>query len=86
MHEPKLNIYDIYYIVHLSDKAYGNLPIKATNLKPTFCAKLVNFGNGRFYFELSNNDALVIIPHSWIEWMAPSKILEEKKDGKSSDN
>ena len=49
MHEPKFNIYDIYYIVHLSDKAYDNLPIKATNLKPTFCAKLVNFGNGRSY-------------------------------------
>ena len=34
-----------------------------------------------FYFELNSSDALVIIPHSWIEWMAPSKIIWEKKDG-----
>ena len=50
MHLPDLNIYDIYYIVHLNDKIYETHPIKRTNLKPVFCAKLVNFGNGKFYF------------------------------------
>lgn len=72
MHEPKLNIYDIYYIVHLSDKAYNNLPIKATNLKSTFCAKLVNFGNGRFYFEREEG-GMIIIDYIFVDFMAPSR-------------
>ena len=72
MHEPKLNIYDIYYIVHLSDKAYNNLPIKATNLKSTFCAKLVNFGNGRFYFEREEG-GMIIIDYAFVDFMAPSR-------------
>lgn len=71
MYEPKLNIYDIYYIVHLSDKAYDNLPIKATNLKLTFCAKLVNFGNGRFYFEREEG-GIIIIDYAFIDFMAPA--------------
>lgn len=72
MREPKLNIYDIYYIVHLSDEVYDNLPIKATNLKPTFCAKLVNFGNGRFYFEREEG-GMIIIDYAFIDFMAPSR-------------
>ena len=72
MYEPKLNIYDIYYIVHLSGKAYDNLPIKATNLKPTFCAKLVNFGNGRFYFEREEG-GMIIIDYKLVDFMAPSR-------------
>ena len=72
MYEPKLNIYDIYYIVHLSDKAYDNLPIKATNLKPTFCAKLVNFGNGRLYFE-KEEGGMIIIDYALVDFMAPSR-------------
>ena len=72
MHEPKLNIYDIYYIVHLSDKAYNNLPIKATNLKSTFCAQLVNFGNGRFYFEREEG-GMIIIDYALVDFMAPSR-------------
>ena len=72
MYEPKLNIYDIYYIVHLSDNAYDNLPIKATNLKPTFCAKLVNFGNGRFYFEREEG-GMIIIDYTFVDFMAPSR-------------
>jgi hypothetical protein len=72
MREPKLNIYDIYYIVHLSDKAYDNLPIRATNLKSTFCAKLVNFGNGRFYFEREEG-GMIIIDYAFVDFMAPSR-------------
>lgn len=72
MYEPKLNIYDIYYIVHLSDKVYDNLPIKATNLKSTFCAKLVNFGNGRFYFEREEG-GMIIIDYALVDFMAPSR-------------
>lgn len=72
MYEPKLNIYEIYYIVHLSDKAYDSLPIKATNLKSTFCAKLVNFGNGRFHFEREEG-GMIIIDYAFVDFMAPSR-------------
>ena len=40
-----------------------------------FCGALVNQTDGNFYFELNGSRAMVIIPHSWIEWMAPSKKL-----------
>ena len=72
MYEPKLNIYDIYYIVHLSDKAYDNLPIRTTNLKSTFCAKLVNFGNGKFYFEREEG-GMIIVDYKLVDFMAPSR-------------
>ena len=81
---------DIYYIVKIDRNKVDSNELGYMFYKTTcsnlFCGRLVNENNGRFYFELNNNDALVIIPHSWIEWMAPSKILWEEKDGKSSNN
>lgn len=81
---------DVYYIVKIDrNKVDGNelgYMFYKTTCSNLFCGRLVNENSGRFYFELNNNDALVIIPHSWIEWMAPSKILWEKKDGKGSNN
>lgn len=72
MYEPKLNIYDIYYIIYLSDKAYDILPIKATNLKSVFCAKLINFGQGKFYFEREEG-GMIIIDYKLVDFMAPSR-------------
>ncbi|QIX89166.1 hypothetical protein [Enterocloster clostridioformis] len=31
------------------------------------------------YFELNGNKALVIIPHDWIKWLAPSKNIMDKQ-------
>ena len=75
---PDLNIYDIYYIVHLSDKVYDTLPIKSTNLKSTFCARLINFGNGRFYFEREEG-GMIIIDYAFVDFMAPATntVLQE---------
>lgn len=67
----KLNIYDIYYIVHLNIEAY-QYPISKTNLKTTFCAKLVNFGNGKFYFEREEG-GMIIIDYKLVDFMAPSR-------------
>ena len=76
---------NIHYIVKINqDKIDSNelgYMFYETTCSNIFCGRLVNQANGRFYFELNNSNALVIIPHSWIEWMAPSKILWEKKDG-----
>ena len=71
MRLPDLNIYDIYYIIHLSDKVYETHPIKKTKLKLVFCAKLVNFANGKFYFEREEG-GMVIIDYALIDFMAPS--------------
>ena len=67
----KLNIYDIYYIVHLSTEIY-QYPITKTNLKTTFCAKLINFGNGKFYFEREEG-GMIIIDYKLVDFMAPSR-------------
>ena len=67
----KLNIYDIYYIVHLSTEAY-QYPIAKTNLKTTFCAKLINFGNGKFYFEWEEG-GMIIVDYKLVDFMAPSR-------------
>jgi hypothetical protein len=73
---------DIYYIVTLKDSIIDSGFYKTTACH-RFCGRLVNQNYGNFYFELNGSDALVIIPHSWIEWMAPSKVhwdLMRKKD------
>ena len=41
-----------------------------------FCGKLVNYSCSHAYFELNGHEeSLVIVPFSYIEWMAPSKKL-----------
>lgn len=65
---------NIYYLVKLKEGIEDNLYYRTTT-KNQFCGKLVNNNGKNFYFELNGSNALVIIPHSWIEWMAPSKVL-----------
>lgn len=65
---------DIYYLVIVRENILDPLWDKTTTHN-TFCGKLVNQNNGRFYFELNGSGALVIIPHDWIDWMAPSQVL-----------
>ena len=77
---------DIYYIVKVKEDIVDHLFCKTT-ASTTFCGVLVNQNFGNFYFELNGSKALVIIPHSWIEWMAPSKVLWEsrRKDYEKND-
>lgn len=76
---------DIHYIVKINkdkiDSSELGYMFHKTTCSDIFCGRLVNQNDRNFYFELNSSDALVIIPHSWIEWMAPSKIIWEKKDG-----
>ena len=75
---------DVYYIVKIKeDKIYSyelGYMFSETTCSKLFCGRLVNQNDKNFYFELNSSNALVIIPHSWIEWMAPSKKLWEKKN------
>ena len=68
---------DIYYIVELNNRADWELR-GLTTIAPRFCGKLVNHNGAKFYFELeSHPGSVVIIPHEWIEWMAPSRRLNK---------
>ena len=44
-----------------------------------FSGKIVNQTAGNIYFELNGSGGLVIIPHEWINWLAPSKVLWEHR-------
>ena len=78
-----INKEDIYYIVKVKETGVVDGLFYKTTVGHSFCGRLVNNNGGNFYFELNGSDALIIIPHSWIEWMAPSKVhweLQRKKD------
>lgn len=69
---------DLYYIIELNERIDSELQ-NLTTIFPRFAGKLVNNNNGNFYFELNDHpDSVVIIPHSWIKWMAPSKKLNKR--------
>ena len=74
----KNEVDDIYYIVELNEKADGELQC-LTTIVPRFAGKLVNHNGVNFYFELNGHPgSVIIIPHSWIKWMAPSKRLNKR--------
>lgn len=58
------------YIIKLKENYF----LEKTVIRKEFCGFLINNCNGNFYFELNGSKMLVIIPHSEIESMAPSKI------------
>ena len=64
---------EIYYIVNVKDRYISEL--RLTTITKEFCAKIENQAGTSIYFRLNGSDALVVIPHSWIEWMAPAKKL-----------
>ena len=61
----------IRYIVQLKDDFY----MPKTTIKRTFCGSIENINTESIYFKLNGCNALIIIPHEAIKWMAPSKIL-----------
>ena len=69
-----MEIKKVEYIVCLKNDFF----MPATTIKRQFCGKLENIADGRFYFRLNGSNAVVIIPHREIEWMAPSKEFWER--------
>ena len=67
---------EIYYIVTIKQEYMHEFIL--TTIHRRFCGKIVNQAYSNLYFELSGSGALVIIPHTWIETMAPSKELWNK--------
>lgn len=64
---------EIYYIVSIKDRYICEFHL--TTITKEFCGRIENQTSTSIYFRLNGSDALVIIPHNWIEWMAPSKEL-----------
>ena len=78
---------NVKYLVKLNiDKAIEN-GFHCSACGPAFKATLENTNGYNFYFMLEETKALVIIPHSWIEWMAPAAEIkeEEKKEEENKD-
>lgn len=65
----------IYYIVNIKERYKYDLHL--TTITDQFCGKIVNQTGSNIYFNLYGSEALVIIPHDWIEWLAPSKKICE---------
>lgn len=65
---------EIYYIVSIKEKYICELHL--TTIAKGFCGRIENQTSTSIYFRLNGSDALVIIPHSWIEWMAPTKNIQ----------
>lgn len=64
---------EIYYVVSIKDRYICKLHL--TTITKEFCGRIENQTSTSIYFRLNCSDALVIIPHNWIEWMAPAKKL-----------
>lgn len=64
---------EIYYIVSIKERHIYDLHL--TTITKEFCGRIENQTSTSIYFRLNGSDALVIIPHNWIEWMAPAKKL-----------
>lgn len=78
--------YNTEYVVRLDEYSIerdelGHL-FRHTVIKRAFCGRLVNVSASALYFEIGENRDVVIIPHSWVKWMAPVDKEKEKLDKK----
>lgn len=64
---------EIYYIISIKERYISELHL--TTITKEFCGRIENQTSTSIYFRLNVSNALVIIPHNWIEWMAPAKKL-----------
>lgn len=70
----------IEYIVRVKNP----LRYSGTIISEQFKGELVNQNSGNFYFDIHGGSAVIIIPHSEIEWMAPTRAgwpLKEEANG-----
>ena len=74
---------DIFYIVEMKEKFFCDGGLALTTIKKRFCGRLVNQTGVNFYFELNGSEALVIVPHEGIKWMAPreSEVIKDETAG-----
>ena len=78
--------YSTEYIVrldehHIEREELGHL-FKRTIIKTAFCGRLVNISASTLYFEIGENNDVIIIPHTWVKWMAPVDKEKERLNKK----
>lgn len=61
----------ICYIVRLKDNFY----MDSTTINREFAGRIDKITNDSIWFKLNGSQALVIVPHTGISWMAPAKML-----------
>lgn len=68
---------DTAYVVRLNDNQIDRDDLgymfRRTSCNKLFCGVLVNISSSHLYFEIGENKNLIIIPHRWVEWMAPTR-------------
>lgn len=73
----KMNEKEVIYMIRLNDNQIDRDELgylfRETRCGKLFCGVLVNISCSHLYFEHGKNKELVIIPHRWVEWMAPVK-------------
>ena len=83
---------EVKYMVRLNysevDRDEFGYMFRQTRCDKIFCAILINFSSTHLYFELDKDKDVVIVPHRWVEWMAPVKevLKEGETNGKNSNN
>lgn len=70
---------DIIYLVRIKLNVDDELFYK-TICSSIFSGSIVNQTSSNFYFKLKDSNDIVIIPHNYIEWMAPSGIIKMDKE------
>lgn len=88
----KMDKEEVKYLVRLNDSQIDKddlgYMLHQTICNKIFCGVLVNIFNSSLYFEIGEDKKLVIIPHRWVEWMAPARenFKEGDINGKSNCN
>ena len=68
----------IVYIVQLNIEKAASAGFYYSTCGPRFLAQLVNQTATNLYFIKKGTEELIIIPHEWIEWLAPARPIEEE--------
>ena len=77
---------EVKYMIRLNDNQIDRDDLgymfRRTACSNLFCGILVNISGTHLYLEVGEDKKLVIIPHRWVEWMAPVK--ENFKEGQKN--
>ena len=77
---------EVKYIIRLNDNQIDRDDLaymfRRTICNKLFCGILVNVSATHLYFEMGEDKKLAIIPHKWVEWMAP--VNENFKEGRKN--
>ena len=79
-----MNKKEVKYVVRLNDAQIDRDDLgymfRQSPCNKLFYGVLVNISATHLYFEIGEDKKLVIVPHKWVEWMAPvEEVLKKEK-------